>query len=80
MLLWPTSESCIPDATPPGAYRPRGTSPLQQLFCAPFPEIAAGYETDFAKRLGKFRLKRIGSAVERFLDCGDYSKGCAVTY
>lgn len=35
------------------------------------------YEADFAKRLGRFRLQRISSAVERFLDCGDYTKGIA---
>lgn len=31
----------------------------------------------YAARLGRFRLQRISSAVERFLDCGDYSKGIA---
>ena len=65
------------DASPPGTYRQRGTSSLQKLFRAHFPDLHARYEADFAKRLGRFRLERISSAVERFLDCGDYTKGIA---
>jgi hypothetical protein len=56
------------DASPPGIYRQRGTSSLQKLFRAHFPDLHARYEADFAKRLGRFRLERISSAVERFLD------------
>src|SRR5271157_1412834 len=62
---------------PPGTYRQRGTSSLQRLFRTRFPELCAGYEHTYASRLGKFRLPRISSAVERFLDCGDYTKGIA---
>ncbi len=65
------------DATPPGTYRQRGTSSLQQLFRAHFPEPLARYESEFAKQLGKFRLERICKAVERFLACGDYGRGIA---
>ncbi len=65
------------DASPPGIYRQRGTNSLQKLFRAYFPDLHTRYETDFAKRLGRFRLERISSAVERFLDCGDYTKGIA---
>lgn len=65
------------DATPPGTYRQRGASSLQRLFRAHFPELAARYEAEYAIRLGKFRLPRITKAVERFLDCGDYTKGIA---
>jgi len=64
-------------AAPPGTYRQRGASPLQRLFRAHFAELVARYEADFAKRLGKFRLQRITKAVERFLGCGDYSRGVA---
>jgi hypothetical protein len=67
------------DATPPGTYRQRGISSLQRLFRAHFPELVARYEAEFAKRLGRFRLERITKAVGRFMDCGDYSKGFAVT-
>jgi hypothetical protein len=55
------------DASPPGTYRQQGTSSLQMLFCAHFPDLHARCESDFAKRLGRFRLPRISSAVERFL-------------
>jgi hypothetical protein len=60
------------DATPPGTYRQRGTSSLQRLFRAHFPELVARYDAEFAKQLGRFRLERISKAVERFLACGDY--------
>jgi hypothetical protein len=63
--------------TPPGVYRPRGVSSLQRLFRTHFPELLERYEAEFAVRLGKFRRDRIARAVERFLDCGDYSKGIA---
>ena len=64
-------------ATPPGTYRQRGTSSLQRLFRTHFAELCARYESMYATRLGRFRLQRISSAVERFLGCGDYSKGIA---
>jgi len=66
-----------PQAAPPGTYRQRGVNSLQRLFRAHFPEFCVRYEAEFAKRLGKFRLPRITKAVERFLGCGDYSKGIA---
>ena len=45
----------LPDTTPPGVYRPGGTSSLQRLFRLYFPQITARYETDFAK--GGFDLQ-----------------------
>ena len=65
------------DATPPGTYRQRGTSSLQRLFRAHFPELVARYDAEFATQLGKFRLERISKAVQRFLACGDYRRGIA---
>ena len=65
------------DATAPGTYRPRGTSSLQRLFRAHLSEILRRYDSEFAARLGKYRREHIAKAVERFLDCGDYSKGIA---
>jgi hypothetical protein len=76
-ILVADQPALLPDTTPPGVYRPRGTSSLQRLFRFHFPQITARYEPDFAKRLGPFPLKRLTSAVERFLDCGDYTKGIA---
>jgi hypothetical protein len=68
-----------PQAAPPGTYRQRGANSLQRLFRTHFPEFAADYDAHYARRLGRFRLPRITRAVQRFLDCGDYTKGCAVT-
>ena len=65
------------DSTAPGIYRQRGTSSLQRLFRAHLPELIGRYDAEFAARLGKYRRERITTAVERFLDCGDYSKGIA---
>ena len=64
-------------AAPPGTYRQRGASSLQRLFRTHFPEFAADYDAHYARRLGRFRLPRITRAVERFLECGDYTKGVA---
>jgi hypothetical protein len=58
-------------------YRPRGASSLQRLFRGHLPELLDRYDLEFAVRLGRFRRDRIARAVERFLDCGDYSKGIA---
>jgi hypothetical protein len=66
-----------PQAAPPGIYRQRGASSLQRLFRIHFPEFAAVYHTQYARRLGHSRLQRITRAVERFLECGDYTKGVA---
>jgi hypothetical protein len=65
------------EATPSGIYRQRGVSSLQRLFRAHYPDLLSRYDAEFATRLGKFRLPRISSAVQRFLDCGDYTKGIA---
>jgi hypothetical protein len=76
-ILVADEPALLPDTAPPGVYRPRGTNSLQRLFHLYLPQITARYETDFAKRLGQFRLKRLGTAVERFLDCGDFTKGAS---
>jgi hypothetical protein len=65
------------DTTAPGTYRPRGTSSLQRLFRAHLPELLGRYDAEFASRLGTYPRERIAKSVERFLDCGDYSKGIA---
>jgi hypothetical protein len=62
------------DASPPGTHRQRGASSFQRLFRAHFPQLVARYEAEFAKRLGTFRLTRLGKAVERFPACGDYRR------
>lgn len=64
-------------ATPSGIYRQRGVGSLQGLFRAHYPDLLSRYDAEFATLLGKFRLPRVSSAVQRFLDCGDYTKGIA---
>jgi len=61
----------------PGPYRQRGTNSLQRLSRSNFAEFTARYEADYARRLGHSGLQRITRAVERSLECGDYSKGVA---
>ena len=68
-----------PQAASPDTYRQRGASSLQRLFRSHFPEFAALYHTQYARELGHSRLQRITQAVERFLECGDYTKGVART-
>jgi hypothetical protein len=58
-------------------YRQRGVSSLQRLFRTHFQDFAASYDAHYARRLGRSRLPRITRAVERFLQCGDYTKGIA---
>ena len=78
MSLCVADQLALPvDATIPGTYLPRGTSSLQRLFRALLPELLGRYDAEFAVRLGKYRQKRIAKAVERFLVCGDYTRGIA---
>jgi hypothetical protein len=60
-----------------GSDAARPVGPLQRLFRAHLPELLGRYDAEFAARLGKYRQERIAKSVERFLDCGDYSKGIA---
>ena len=35
------------------------------------------YDTQYSKRYGQYRIIRIKESVEKFIECGDYSKGIA---
>lgn len=63
--------------TRPGVYRQRGVSGLQRLYRARFPDLHSRYDDELATRLGKVRVPRITRDVERFLNCGDRTKGIA---
>jgi len=65
------------ETTSPCTYRQRGASTLQSLFQRHFAEFCARYEADYARRLGRIRLERIRRVVQRFLDCGNYTRGVA---
>jgi hypothetical protein len=40
---------------------------------------AVDYDARYAKELGNFRIETITRVATRFLTCGDYRQGCAVT-
>jgi hypothetical protein len=58
-------------------YRPRGINDLQILFKKHFQRIAEQYESKYAVIYGRFRIERITEVVEKFIVCGDYSRGIA---
>jgi hypothetical protein len=58
-------------------YRPRGINDLQILFKKHFQRIAEQYESKFAIIHGRFRIERITEVIEKFIVCGDYSRGIA---
>jgi len=58
-------------------YRPRGINVLQLLFKKYFQSIADRYKDKHAIIYGRFRIERITEVVEKFVLCGDYSKGIA---
>ena len=60
-----------------GVYHPRGINALQLLFKKHFQSLADQYEDKHANIYGRFRIERITEVVEKFIFCGDYSKGVA---
>jgi hypothetical protein len=58
-------------------YEPRGINVLQRLFKKHFQSFAGQYEAMHAIICGRFRIERITEVVEKFVLCGDYSKGVA---
>jgi len=59
------------------AYVPRGRNVLHTIFENHFQDFVDHYEEKYEKDYGKYRLDRIISVVEYFLECGDYMKGIA---
>jgi len=58
-------------------YVPRQLNVLQALLRAHFEGFAAIYESQYARRYGRFRLERITEAVMELVRCGDYRFGVA---
>jgi hypothetical protein len=58
-------------------YVPRTGNAVQNILREHFPEFQNIYDANYSTTHGKFNLERISESVERFLDCGDYSKGIA---
>lgn len=56
-------------------YVPREQNVIQKIFQDHFLDFEQQYDDHYAKHYGKYRIIRIKEAVEKFLECGDYSKG-----
>jgi len=58
-------------------YVPREQNVIQKIFQDHFSDFEEQYNDHYAERYGKYRIIRIKEAVEKFLECGDYTKGIA---
>ena len=58
-------------------YTPREQNVIQRVLKDHFPDFEKNYDDHHADKYGKYRIIRIKEAVEKFLECGDYSKGVA---
>jgi hypothetical protein len=54
-------------------YVPREKNVIQKIFKNHFSDFEQQYDDHYAQRYGKYRIIRIKEAVEKFLECGDYS-------
>lgn len=58
-------------------YLPQGRNVLHTIFDKHFTDFCDIYEEQYAEKYGRFRLDRIMSVADNFIDCGDYLKGMA---
>ena len=66
-------------------YTPKTGNAVQDILKDRFSEFESAYDSVYSSKYGKFNgstrlttgLARISEAVEKFVDCGDYSKGIA---
>ena len=58
-------------------YTPRVQNVIQKIMADHFSGFEERYDELYATEYGKYRIIRIKEAVEKFLECGDYSKGVA---
>ena len=59
-------------------YIPGKQNVIQKIFRDHFSDFEEHYDDLYAKEYDKYRIIRIKEAVEKFLECGDYSKGIAI--
>ena len=64
------------DTLVPG-YKPRSRNVIQTILKDHFSDFEKRYDDHYADKYGKYRIIRIKQAVEKFIECGDYSKGIA---
>jgi len=59
------------------AYKPKETNVIQEILQDHFKSFEENYDTQYSARYSKYRIIHIKETVERFIACGDYSKGIA---
>ena len=58
-------------------YKPGEKNIIQEILQDHFKSFEENYDTQYSGKYGKYRIIRIKEAVEKFIECGDYSKGVA---
>ena len=61
----------------PPVLKPREKNVIKEILQDHFNAFEENYETKYSDKYGKYRIIRIKETVERFIECGDYSKGIA---
>jgi len=56
-------------------YKPREKNVIQEILQAYFSTFEENYDAQYSEKYGKYRIIRIKESVEKFIECGDYSKG-----
>ena len=74
VLLYVATLTSPTVSTNQNKYIPRGRNVLHTIFENHFQDFIGHYEEKYEKNYGKYRLDRIISLVNTFLDCGDYIK------
>jgi hypothetical protein len=58
-------------------YKPREKNVIQDILQDHFNSFEENYDIQYSEKYGKYRIIHIKETVERFIECGDYSKGIA---
>ena len=58
-------------------YKPREKNVIQEILHDHFKSFEKNYDAKYSEKYSKYRIMRIKEAVEKFIECGDYSKGIA---
>ena len=58
-------------------YKPREKNVIQENLQDHFNSFVKNYDTQYSEKYGKYWIIYIKETVERFVECGDYSKGVA---
>lgn len=58
-------------------YKPREKNVIQEFLQDHFKFFEENYDTQYSEKYDKYRIIHIKETIERFIECGDYSKGIA---